>query len=149
MIAASKGFPQFLPNIHTPQVDMPSFENRYGDWNAKPFEDRFGDWSTAPVGDRFGDWTTRGGGTRPTEGESTPNWKGSDWRGDGASSSMGPSMSGDRRQLDITLSAEENRQTSLNADITFKNVPLGVTTKADGDGFDNFRVNKSRALEDA
>jgi len=36
---------------------------------------------------------------------------------------------------------------SLEADIDFRNVPEGVMTEADGDGFDNFNVKKSRQLE--
>lgn len=140
MISASGEFPKFVPNIHTPQVDMPSLENRFGDWNKSSFEDRFGDWNKSSVEDRFGDWTTRGGGTRPSSGPSSFNWMG----GGGASSGI---SSIERRQLDVTLNAEVGGSPSLNADITFKNVPPGVTTKADGDGFDNFKVNKSKALD--
>lgn len=143
------GFPQFMPNIHTPQVAMPPFEERFGDWNSKGFNDRFGEWNSKGFGERYGDWSTSGGGTRPTDGYSTPNWKGGDWQGDGFSPSMGSDISSiERRQLDIMLSAESGEAPSLNADITFKNVPAGVMTKADGDGFDNFKVNKSRSLED-
>lgn len=140
MISASGNFPQFMPNIHAPQIEMPSFENRFGDWNAKSFEGRFGDWNKSSVEDRFGDWTTQGGGTRPS---------GSfDFRGGGVNPSAGPDMSSfDRRQLDVTLNAETGAAPNLNAEITFKNIPPGVMTKADGDGFDNFKVNKSKALE--
>ena len=53
----------------------------------------------------------------------------------------------ERQQLDLMLHAEEGGAPNLNAEITFKNIPPGVTTKADGDGFDNFRVNKSKALD--
>jgi hypothetical protein len=35
----------------------------------------------------------------------------------------------------------------LEAEIFLKNVPPGVTTDADGDGFDNFRVNRTKQLD--
>jgi hypothetical protein len=38
---------------------------------------------------------------------------------------------------------------SLGAQIEFRNVPEGVTTEADADGFDSFTVNKTRQLEGA
>ena len=54
----------------------------------------------------------------------------------------------ERQELDIRLQTEGGGGvTSLDADITFRNVPPGVTTKADGEGFDNFKVNKSKSLE--
>lgn len=138
MINPSVPFPQFVPNMHTPRVQLPPFENRYGDWNAKSFEDRFGDWSTPSVGERFGDWTTKGGGTRPSPGSSTSPWRGE--------MSEGPDISSyDRRALDLTLNAQSEAP-SLNAQVVFKNVPEGVMTKADGNGFDNFSVDKSKAL---
>jgi hypothetical protein len=52
-----------------------------------------------------------------------------------------------RHEIDIMLHKEEAGSPSLDADITFRNVPPGVTTKADGEGFDNFKVNKSKSLE--
>jgi hypothetical protein len=35
----------------------------------------------------------------------------------------------------------------LGGEISFLNVPDGVTAEADSDGLDNFRVNKTRQLE--
>ena len=48
--------------------------------------------------------------------------------------------------LDRILSMEQGGAPSLNAEISFRNVPPGVMTKADGDGFDNFKINKSKAF---
>lgn len=56
----------------------------------------------------------------------------------------------ERRQLDINLQAEMSAPSlSVSSDITFRNVPPGVTTMMNGEGFDNFKVNKSKALGDA
>lgn len=144
MISADAGgFPQFMPNMHTPQVDMPSFDSRFGNWNNDSFSGRFNDWSAESFGGRFGDWTTKGGGTRPTPGTSSPNWLGEPIR-------TQPNRSEDaRNEIDVILKAESGEAPSLNAEVSFKNVPDGVLTKAMGDGFDNFRVNKSKALGDA
>lgn len=136
MISASADFPAYMPNRFSPQISMPSFETRFGDWNPSSFGGRFGDWGSSSVGERFGNWNTSGGGSRPAE----------PYEGGGGGGSSLDSFLSDRSQLDINLSAEEHGSPSLNAEIIFKNVPAGVDTKANGDGFDNFTVNKSKAL---
>jgi hypothetical protein len=55
-----------------------------------------------------------------------------------------------RPQWRINMDSELGGGTgSLGAEIIFKNVPDGVETSAEGDGFDNFKVNKTRQLQSA
>ena len=50
--------------------------------------------------------------------------------------SAGMMSNDERRQLDINLNAEMSSPSlSVSSDITFRNVPAGVVTKLDGDGF--------------
>ena len=140
MISPGGGFPQFVPNRFTPQVEMPSFDMRFGDWGNPGFSSRFSDWSSPGFDSRFGNWNSMGGGSRP--GTSSPDFSG------GIHSSIGPDFTQDnRRDFDIMLNSENmGTPSSLNAEITFKNVPPGVNTKADGDGFETFKINKSKSL---
>lgn len=60
---------------------------------------------------------------------------------------MAPMFEDARRQLDINLNAEMGGPSlSVSSEMVFRNVPPGVATKMDGEGFDNFKVSKSRAL---
>jgi hypothetical protein len=68
-----------------------------------------------------------------------PWWKFPDFGGD----YVGPE--GQQTSLDSALGGVGIPE--LNAEINFTNVPDDVTTDADSDGFDNFRINKTRQLE--
>jgi len=88
--------------------------------------------------------------------DTTEIWSNSDWeqfkRGQTPGSATGkvrsisPSSWWEREQLDQSLRSEESGS-NLSAEITFRNVPPGVMTNADGDGFDNFKINKSKAID--
>lgn len=69
-------------------------------------------------------------------------------QGPGADWPMAQTMNDDeRRELDVTLNAEmDPAPLNASAEFTFKNVPPGVVTSMDGEGFDNFKVSKSKAF---
>ena len=68
-----------------------------------------------------------------------PWWKFPDFGGD----YVGPE--GQRTGLDSALGGGSGM--NLGGEISFINVPDGVTAEADSDGFDNFKINKTRQLE--